>query len=435
MRNFLLIWVLCSLTNYGCLFGQKGNFFQLGGVWEFKSTDGKKLEFNLSILKLDDEFRGRFESYSLGNTSVQITNIGNDSLIFFGILGSDYKIHGEFNRVSDDVVEGTFTTNGSHQNFSGIKISKSVTKLIIESSPNWSTPASALILTREELGNKDLIKYSKKEGEINLTNSKTVDEEGAVWSNKGSQIAFFSNASGNKEVYIMNPDGKQKRQITHGANSPDLLNWSFDDKYLMYSSPEGPFIIHVSTGMAQKYSVNQPKSYYARFSPNNYDISLTTTEGKQYDIAYIDFKTKHLSIIDSVQTPDFNQSISPNGKEIIWVSLRDGNSEIYKMNIKTKDLIRLTKNTFRDNNPVWSPLGDKIAWVARPEDKPTVYVMDRTGGKKVNVAKSNASDNNPVWGPDGNTIFFESDRTGEARIYALVLDKSTLYSVSDFFSK
>src|SRR5205823_13609748 len=47
-----------------------------------------------------------------------------------------------------------------------------------------------------------------------LTNAKGYDAEGS-YSPNGTQIVFCSNRDGNLELYIMDADGKNVRQLTH----------------------------------------------------------------------------------------------------------------------------------------------------------------------------------------------------------------------------
>jgi TolB protein len=74
---------------------------------------------------------------------------------------------------------------------------------------------------------------------INLTNSDAFDSE-ATWSPDGSTIAFRSDADGSEDIWIMNADGSNPRNLT---NSPETTEtapaWSPDGTRLAYAAKTG----------------------------------------------------------------------------------------------------------------------------------------------------------------------------------------------------
>jgi len=52
----------------------------------------------------------------------------------------------------------------------------------------------------------------------------------------GSEIAFISNEAGNNDVWVMDADGDNRRQITQHEGSDDHVEWSHDGRGLLWSS-------------------------------------------------------------------------------------------------------------------------------------------------------------------------------------------------------
>ena len=60
-------------------------------------------------------------------------------------------------------------------------------------------------------------------------------DSGPAWSPDGRQIAFESNADGDMEIYVMNADGSNVRQITHNTVWDEGPAWSPDGKRFAFS--------------------------------------------------------------------------------------------------------------------------------------------------------------------------------------------------------
>ena len=52
----------------------------------------------------------------------------------------------------------------------------------------------------------------------------------------GRKIAFFSNRDGNNEIYVMDTDGGNLRNLTNSPASDDCPNWSPDSQWIAFSS-------------------------------------------------------------------------------------------------------------------------------------------------------------------------------------------------------
>lgn len=71
-------------------------------------------------------------------------------------------------------------------------------------------------------------------GLIPLVNS-AANETDPIWSPDGSQIAFISDESGGKQLYIINADGSGLWQVTDDPQAVETITWSPDSQYLLYT--------------------------------------------------------------------------------------------------------------------------------------------------------------------------------------------------------
>jgi TolB protein len=58
-----------------------------------------------------------------------------------------------------------------------------------------------------------------------LTNNRVWDQ-GPVWSPDGREIAFYSERKGSRDVYVMNPDGSDQRNVSHRGKAGGFFSWS-----------------------------------------------------------------------------------------------------------------------------------------------------------------------------------------------------------------
>ena len=69
-----------------------------------------------------------------------------------------------------------------------------------------------------------------------VDSSPTSYDSAPAWSPDGRQIAFESTMDGDREIYVMNADGTNIRQLTHNTLWDEGPAWSPDGTKLAFSS-------------------------------------------------------------------------------------------------------------------------------------------------------------------------------------------------------
>ena len=62
------------------------------------------------------------------------------------------------------------------------------------------------------------------------------DETSPLWIKNGSKIAFISNASGKNQIWEMNPDGTERKQLSDFEKDIDSFKFSPDEKSILFVS-------------------------------------------------------------------------------------------------------------------------------------------------------------------------------------------------------
>ena len=247
-----------------------------------------------------------------------------------------------------------------------------------------------------------------------------------------AKIAFTSFRGGNHEIYVMDVDGKNPRNLTNHAGSDDSPAWSPDGRRIAFysSRPEG-------SGLYVMDADGSNPRYLApvgccppdpAWSPDGKKIAFTwevegldgvgleeVGDGKQFDIAVIDADGGIPRNLTNHPFSDQSPTWSPDGGQIAFQSTRDGIG-IFVMDSDGSNQRLLAKpppETGGDSYPAWSPDGKKIVFESsRKNGKADIYVMNADGTNRRRLTKHLAHDRYPAWSPDGEKIVFVSRRDG-----------------------
>jgi TolB protein len=256
-----------------------------------------------------------------------------------------------------------------------------------------------------------------------------------LWGIKGiftSKIAFGSNRTGNREVWLMDYDGfnQQEVTITKTLNlSPDL---SPDGKRVVYTSfrtAEGGtgqtlVIYNIYSGekftLFSKGSLNSAPSW----SPDGSKISFTSNVNGNAEVYVINADGTSLKQITFNRAIDTSPSWNPQTGQIAFTSDRSGNPMVYIMNDDGTNEQRLTFVGEYNESASWSPDGSKLAYVSRSGIHFDIYVVDMKTNVVTRLTQNEGSNENPCWSPDSRHIAFASNRTGKFQIWTMLYDGS-----------
>ncbi|HEX8616916.1 MAG TPA: hypothetical protein VF911_04935 [Thermoanaerobaculia bacterium] len=248
-----------------------------------------------------------------------------------------------------------------------------------------------------------------------------------------TQIAFASNRTGQWEIWLMDWDGQNQRQISrHGALSI-LPSWSPDNERMVYTSfargTSDMYIINRRGGGRMRINSGLSLNTSATFSPVSNDIAFVGSVRGNPDIYLIKDDGTNLRRLTSGGSIESTPEWSPNGRQISFTSGRSGSPQIYVMDAEGTNVRRISHDGSWNDDAVFSPSGDEIAYTSRVNGRFQIRIANLITGASRIVA-GEGSNEQPTWSPDGQWIAFQSNRSGKWQVYRMRTDGTDLLQLT-----
>jgi tetratricopeptide (TPR) repeat protein len=187
-----------------------------------------------------------------------------------------------------------------------------------------------------------------------------------------NQIVFMSDNPDQPGMYVMNPDGSNRRFL----GTSDYLHKQYDELRTSETmSPDGNYRTYNWQSdydhSPQIYLQPQKKDQFGNQKP----VELTHLTKLNYDPVW-----------------------SPNGGRIAFVSQEKSSDDIWTMRPDGTDLWNRTPNVWEwDKHPSWSPDSSRIAFWTNREGTKQIYVMDFEGRIQTNISMVPYDEYDPMW--------------------------------------
>ncbi len=269
------------------------------------------------------------------------------------------------------------------------------------------------------------------------------------WSSDSSRIAFVSNRGGSSQIWIMNADGSNQRQVTRLATEADGVLFFPDGANLLFTSEVYP---ECADEDCNRRKIEAEKASKVKARIYDYLLYRHWSEWRTE-------RRKHLMMVNiesgavrdltpgprdvppfSLGGPD-DYAIAPDGKEICFVMNPDPvpaistNTDLFVIPTEGGPPRAITLQPGADNSPLYSPDGKYLAYrmqqrAGYESDRWRLVVMDRASGTtNVLTEAMDRSVGTFTWSPDSTRLFFTIEDRGRRTIQMISVNGGATRSV------
>jgi TolB protein len=248
-----------------------------------------------------------------------------------------------------------------------------------------------------------------------------------------SQIAYASNRTGSFEIWLMDWDGANQREITRHNALSILPSWSADNERMVYTSftrgTSEMYIINRRGGGRIRVTSGLGLNTSATFSPVSNDIAFVGSVRGNPDIYVIKDDSTNLRRLTTSDTIESTPEWSPTGRQISFTSGRSGTPQIYVMDAEGSNVRRISFEGDWNDDATWSPDGQLLAYTSKVSGRFQIRIMNLLTNES-RVLAGEASNEQPTWSPDGRWLAFQSNRSGQWQIYKMRVDGTDLLQLT-----
>ena len=290
---------------------------------------------------------------------------------------------------------------------------------------------------QENKGNSELFTMNVDGTDKKQITKTATRETAAKWINKGERIAFLSSESGSMQLWTMRPDGSDRKQITFREGDITDFSFSLDetkllfiadvkygeqtvDKYPDLPKASGVIVNDLMYKHWDEWVQTVPHPFVASFNNGKVENETDILKGEPYESPM-----KPFGGIEQL-------AWSPDGKIVAYTCRKktgkeyaiSTNSDIYFYNVETGRTENKTQGMMGyDQNPVFSPDGKWLAWESMEHDgyesdKSRLFILNIKTGEKTDVsANFDQNSNGLTWTADSKSIYFVSCWHAVTQIY------------------
>src|ERR1700722_1252662 len=247
----------------------------------------------------------------------------------------------------------------------------------------------------------------------------------------GSKIYFVSDRTGNKEIWSMDYDGSNQKQMTNYRSISKQPIVSADGRMFAFNTlvkDTWQIMVH-SAETGKKLPFYNPVSSTIEtpdFTPDGRHVLYSASLNGYVNICIADINGGNMTQLTHVKSQEVSPKVNPKtGRDVLFISGRSGVEQLWHMNIDGSDVERISNGEGYVANPAWNPNGQLIAFAWTRGFEPgayNIFIMDMADKKPNQLTSNSGKNENPWWAPDGAHLVYQSTHGRSTQIYTMLAD-------------
>jgi Tol biopolymer transport system component len=245
------------------------------------------------------------------------------------------------------------------------------------------------------------------------------------WSPKKNAIAFISERKGTSALWLMDIDGKSKKQISPPGEIVTNFEWALNsDRIVVEIQKDGSHWLGL---------IDLELDTFIALTPPDQNVKIGNWSPDGEWIVYFSVKTgdqgirrRNINGVNEIAVttgPDSNPHWSPDGRFIAFNRLDEaGPIDLFVTDIDGKKVVNLTPDEFDKTQFEWAPDSKRIVFVGDSTENTEIYTIEPDGDNLKQITSNRATDAAPHWSRDGNFIIFISESAGDSSLYTMDKD-------------
>ncbi|MCU0304825.1 MAG: hypothetical protein MUC56_12285 [Thermoanaerobaculales bacterium] len=235
-----------------------------------------------------------------------------------------------------------------------------------------------------------------------------------------SRIAFISDRTGSSEIWVMDWDGANQKQLTKHNALALGPSWSPDGRHLVFTSylrgNPALYLLTPQEGYLKLLWDRGGVNSSASVSPDGKTIAFASSVDGNVDVYTIPIEGGEAQRLTTARGIDTQPAWAPNGRQIAFTSARSGSPQVYLMDADGSNVRRVSFGAYFHDEPAWAHDGTRIACTTRDQGTFKIATINAVTTERT-VIPAPGNNESPCFSPEGSMIVFESDRTGRPQIY------------------
>jgi Tol biopolymer transport system component len=192
------------------------------------------------------------------------------------------------------------------------------------------------------------------------------------------QIAFASDRNERAQLWIVNMDGSDERQLTQIEEGACQPTWSPDGSRIAFTSPclanriaypgSAIYIYEMETGDVSQITEGDAGDYDPSWSPDNTQIAFTSLRlGNRSKLFFYNLDSEVVTSFSPEDSYEYQPAWSANGKRLAYVTTAYGPELVFTTEIENPDRELFLSESYTDGKyvsaPLWAPDGSGIFYV------------------------------------------------------------------------